>query len=132
MRPTRVLPRALQDFIGHTVDDDPLEDQDARLPRAFDIGEHDGFHAQMLWIKPGRKMPSHTHDGIELTLVVDGAFSDTQGRFGRGDIAIGDEDLDHRPIAEGGRPCICYAVLDGSVRLTGSLYQRIGDILGTN
>ena len=125
------MPRPLQEFIGHTIETIPWK---TKLPgyREYDLGEVDGFHAQMLWIKPGRKMPAHTHEGVELTLVVDGAFRDNQGYFGRGDISIGDESLDHRPIVASDVPCVCFAITDGGLRMTGSLYQRIGDILGAS
>lgn len=129
--PCRVLPRALHDFIGHTVDTIPWK---TKMPgfKEFEMGDVDGCHVSMMWIKPGRKMPAHTHEGMELTLVLDGAFADTSGRFGRGDISIADENTDHRPIAEEGHACIAFAVTDGALRLTGPLHQRIADIFGAN
>ena len=33
-------------------------------------------------------MPQHTHEGHELTLVLEGSFHDALGRYGRGDLAI--------------------------------------------
>lgn len=126
-----VMPRALHDFTGHTVDTIPWK---TKMPgfREYEMGDVDGCHVSMLWIKPGRKMPSHTHEGMELTLVIDGAFSDSKGRFGRGDISIADETTEHRPIAETERPCIAFAVTDGALRLTGPLHRRIADIFGAN
>jgi putative transcriptional regulator len=61
----------------------------------------------------------HTHDGMEVTLVLSGAFSDKTGRFARGDIEIGDDELDHQPIVETGQDCVCFVVADGALRLTG-------------
>ena len=75
-------------------------------------------------------MPSHTHEGSELTLVLDGAFRDANGRYGRGDISLADEHVDHRPIAEDERACICFAVTDAPLRLTGSYRQFFSDFLG--
>lgn len=123
------FPRALHDFIGHSVATIPWK---TRMPgyREYDLGEIDGFNATMMWIKPGRKMPAHTHEGMELTLVLDGAFHDVNGRFGRGDISIADEALDHQPVAEEGRACIAFSVSDAPLRLTGPWHQRIADILG--
>ncbi|MCI5073820.1 ChrR family anti-sigma-E factor [Oricola sp.] len=128
--PGAVLPHALHDFVGHTIETIPWK---TKLPgyREYDLGEADGCHATLMWIKPGRTMPAHTHEGAELTLVLDGAFTDVNGRFGRGDISFADESLDHRPVAEKGRACIAFAVTDAPLRLTGPLYQRISDILGT-
>lgn len=122
------MPRALADFVGHSVDDIPWK---TKMPgfREFDMEDVDGCHVSMFWIKPGRTVPSHTHEGMELSLIIDGAFRDERGRFGRGDISIADPSVDHRPVAERDVPCIGFAVTDAPLRLTGSLRQRLSDIL---
>lgn len=124
-----VLPGVLRDFIGFDVENIPWK---SKMPgyREFSLGDIDGCEANMLWIKAGRKMPAHTHEGSELTLVLDGAFRDANGRYGRGDISLADENVDHRPIAEVDRPCICFAVTDAPLRLTGSYRQFFSDFLG--
>ncbi|MEL6202462.1 MAG: ChrR family anti-sigma-E factor [Pseudomonadota bacterium] len=123
-----ILPTALQDFIGFKADDIPWK---TKMPgfREYDLPDIDGCHVSMFWIKPGRTVPAHTHEGVELSLIVDGAFHDSRGRFGRGDISIADDSVDHRPTAETDRPCIGFAVCDGALRLTGPLHQRLGDII---
>jgi putative transcriptional regulator len=124
-----VMPGVLRQFIGIGIEDIPWK---TKMPgyREYLIGEIDGCEANLLWIKPGRKMPSHTHEGSEITLVLDGAFSDSNGRYGRGDIAVADDSIDHRPIAESDRPCICFAVTDAPLKLTGSYSQMFSDFLG--
>ena len=76
---------------------------------------------------PGRVMPSHTHDGSEVTLVLRGGFSDPTGHYRRGDIAIADRDLDHHPRADDDEDCICFAVIDAPLRLTGPLAPLVAD-----
>jgi putative transcriptional regulator len=124
-----VLPDILRQFVGVGIDDIPWK---TKMPgyREHLIGEIDGCEANLLWIKPGRKMPAHTHEGSEITLVLDGAFCDINGRYGRGDIAVADDSIDHRPIAESDRPCICFAVTDAPLKLTGSYTQLFSDFLG--
>lgn len=126
---TSLFPAVLRDFVGYDVDDVPWR---TKLPgfREHDVGEIDGCHVNLFWIRPGRRIPGHTHEGSELTLVLEGAFSDMSGHYGRGDIALADESVDHRPVAGLERPCICFAVTDGPLRLTGPLHQRLGDIIG--
>tara|TARA_R110002124_G_scaffold176026_1_gene343931 strand:+ start:22042 stop:22677 length:636 start_codon:yes stop_codon:yes gene_type:complete len=68
--------------------------------------------ARLLYIPPGRAVPDHSHKGLELTLVLQGSFSDATGRFGVGDLEIADEDLEHTPVADEGAPCICLAATD--------------------
>lgn len=123
-----VLPTALQDFVGYKVEDIPWK---SKMPgfREFDLPDVDGCHLSMFWIKPGRTVPMHTHEGTEFSLIIDGAFFDERGRFGCGDISIADASVEHRPTAESERPCIGFAVTDGPLRLTGPLHQRLSDIL---
>lgn len=78
-----------------------------------------GASARLLYIPAGRAMPDHGHRGMELTLVLQGAFRDAEHRFGPGDIEIATEDLEHTPVAEAGVPCICLAVTDAPLRFLG-------------
>lgn len=125
----RIFPRALYDFVGFDAADVPWR---TRLPgfKEYDLGDIDGCHVNLFWIKPGRTVPAHTHEGSELSLVLDGAFSDARGHYGRGDISVADDSVDHRPVADKDRPCIGFAVMDAPLKLTGSFRQLIGDIIG--
>lgn len=72
--------------------------------------------ARLLHIPPGQAVPDHGHNGLELTLVLQGSFSDETGRFAVGDLEIADEDLDHTPIAGPGAACVCLAATDAPLR----------------
>ncbi len=123
-----VFPASLRRFVGFDADGVPWK---TKLPgfKEYSI-DADGFEFSLMWIRPGRSLPAHTHKGIELTLVLDGAFSDGRARFGPGDISVADETVDHRPVAEKDRPCIALSVLDAPIRLTGSFRQMLGDLIG--
>ncbi|MGH1354805.1 MAG: ChrR family anti-sigma-E factor [Thalassovita sp.] len=71
---------------------------------------------RLLYIPAGQAVPDHGHNGLELTLVLQGAFHDETGRFGVGDVEVADDDLEHTPIAEDGAPCICLAATDANLR----------------
>ena len=86
--------------------------------------------AVLYWIKPGRKMPNHTHEGSEYTLVLKGGFTEVGGHFRRGDIAIADQDVDHRPVADLDEDCICFAVTDAPLRLTGPVGRVLQRLFG--
>ncbi|OBZ94191.1 transcriptional regulator [Pararhizobium polonicum] len=129
-RPANALfPKAVHDFIGLEADEIPWK---RKLPgfREYSLGKIDGCDVSFFWLRPGRAIPAHTHDGYELALVLDGAFNDARGRFVKGDISVADERIDHRPVAERERPCIGFAVSQAPYRLTGSLRQLIGDLIG--
>lgn len=84
---------------------------------------HDGS-ARLLFIPPGRAVPDHSHNGLELTLVLQGGFSDETGHYGVGDIEVGDHELEHTPVADEGAPCICLAATDAPLRFN-SLIPRM-------
>jgi putative transcriptional regulator len=111
-------PRSLVHYCGMAIDSIPCK---TVLPgvQEYRFEMEDGVRAVLYRIRAGKKMPQHTHEGAEVTLVIRGAFSDATGRYGRGDIAITDDDIDHSPVAEEGEDCICFAVLDAPVKLTG-------------
>ena len=79
---------------------------------------------RLLHIPPGQAVPDHSHNGVELTLVLQGSFSDETGRFGVGDLEVADQALEHTPIADAGEPCICLAATDAPLRFT-SLVPRL-------
>lgn len=89
------------------------------------ISNNQHGEASLLWIKPGKMMPSHTHDGSEVTLVLKGGFTDSTGHYRRGDIAIADSDVDHRPRADDDEDCICFAVSEAPLRLTGPFLRFV-------
>ena len=89
----------------------------------------DGCSAVLYQIKANRSMPQHTHEGDEVTLVLEGGFSDHTGSYKAGDIAVADPSIDHRPNADPDGDCICLAVTDGPLKLTGPI-GRIVSALG--
>jgi putative transcriptional regulator len=63
---------------------------------------------QLLKGSPGVRVPEHSHRGGELTLVLRGALIDRTGRYGPGDIADVDEEVEpHTPAADPEAGCIC-------------------------
>lgn len=124
-----VVPASLARYIGRPLADVPWK---RRLPgiREFHMDDSGGAEAVLYWIKPGRVMPSHTHEGSEVTLVLKGGFSDVSGHFRRGDIAIADSELDHRPRADDDEDCICFAVTDAPLRLTGTVGRIVQRLFG--
>lgn len=80
--------------------------------------------ARLLHIPAGRPVPEHSHGGLELTMVLQGGFSDSTGHFDVGDVEIADDDLEHIPMADEGEDCICLAATDAPLRFSG-LVPRI-------
>jgi putative transcriptional regulator len=82
---------------------------------------------QVFRIEPGYGPPRHTHGGQEFTLVLTGAFKDETGLYRAGDIAIGNERITHRPVAEPGEICYALAVTTAPLKFKGPLgiLQRV-------
>ena len=73
-------------------------------------------HVRLVWAAPGRSLPSHGHDGSELTLVLAGHYSDRTGRFSPGDVSELDDTVIHRPVAGADEDCLCLLACDGAFR----------------
>jgi putative transcriptional regulator len=74
---------------------------------------------------PGTRMLEHSHTGIEMTCVLQGAFSHDSGRFGPGDFDFGDETVDHRPMVDASEDCVCLVAMQGELRLNGVIGRII-------
>jgi putative transcriptional regulator len=119
-----VFTAGLRRFIGLPSDEIPWR---TVLPgvKEYVVADGHGTEAKLYWIKAGRKMPAHTHGGQEVTIVLKGAFSDAAGRYKRGDVALADEEIDHKPVADSDQDCICFAVTDAPLKLTGPVGRVI-------
>jgi putative transcriptional regulator len=87
-----------------------------------------GASARLLYIPAGQAVPDHGHRGLELTLVLQGAFRDDTSRFGPGDVEIADEADQHTPVAEAGCDCICLAATDAPLRFRGMMPRLLQPI----
>jgi putative transcriptional regulator len=127
LRPAGILPAPLADYVGGDLSSVRWQRigggvKQAILPTAKDAT------ARLLYIPGGVAVPDHGHRGMELTLVLQGAFADDNDRFDRGDIEIADEDLEHTPVALAGQDCICLAATDAPLRFR-SLIPRLAQPL---
>ena len=69
-------------------------------------------------IKAGGRIPEHTHRGGEMTLVLEGGFSDANGSYHAGDFLYRRPGDVHSPTALQSEDCICLAVLDAPLKFT--------------
>lgn len=80
-------------------------------------------------IKAGGRIPEHTHRGSEMTLVLEGGFSDAEGSYHAGDFIFRSPDDVHAPTALQSEDCICIAVLDAPLKFTSWKYQWLNPFL---
>lgn len=118
-----ILPEPLQDYVGGDVDKIKWRPLGGGVKQAI-LRTSGKAQARLLFIPAGSAVPDHGHRGTELTLVLQGAFSDEVDTFARGDIEIANEDLNHQPIASEDADCICLAATDAPLRFN-SLIPRL-------
>ena len=71
---------------------------------------------EFIYMSPGSQTPMHKHQGSEITLVLDGSFSDAAGTYKAADFIVRGGDDEHQPVSEEG--CLCFAVLDRPLTFT--------------
>jgi putative transcriptional regulator len=85
---------------------------------------------RLLKISPGRRMPDHGHGGSELTMILDGAYTDKTGTYRTGDVADLGDDLEHRPVADAELGCICVVATEQPARFKAMIQKMIQPLTG--
>ncbi len=124
-----LLPQPLRDYVGGDV---------AHLNwQRLGLGAYQkliptagGSTARLLRIPAGQPVPEHGHRGLELTLVLDGAFSDQTGYYGAGDFQEADDNLQHQPHAAPDTDCICLAVTEAPLKFKDLSVRLVQPLLG--
>lgn len=114
------LPGPLQSYVGGGLDAVAWRAVGMGVKQAV-LETADTATARLLSIPGGVAIPDHSHEGVEITLVLQGAYSDGSARFARGDIEIADGTVVHSPVAEAGCDCICLAVTEAPLKFKGFL-----------
>lgn len=114
------LPSALNNMaIGNTL-------HLGKLSRARIQLNESEVHTSLLQIQPGGGVPQHTHKGFELTLLLDGSFSDEEGEYVEGDFIMRDSSHKHQPVSEQG--CLCYTVANDALHFTQGINKLLNPI----
>ncbi|MCF6434376.1 MULTISPECIES: ChrR family anti-sigma-E factor [Pseudoalteromonas] len=95
----------------------------ARARLQVDDGE---LRASLLQIAAGGEIPHHTHTGFELTLLLDGEFSDESGAYVPGDFIWLDGRHHHSPATESG--CLCFTVVNSALHFNKGLSKLLNPI----
>lgn len=85
---------------------------------------------RLIKVPAGKPVPEHSHGGPELTLVLDGSFSDEIATFRRGDVEHADETVQHTPRAHPDKDCLCLVVTDAPLKFTSRLMNILQPLIG--
>ena len=123
------IPRPLRRFV--TKDFDHLAWSGfTKNIREFKVNIDDGeFTTKLYRIKAGQELPEHTHEGNEYTLVMSGSFSDRTCDYHKGDFILADSSTTHQPRASMEEDCICLAVMDAPLKMTGFFGRMLNPFL---
>lgn len=124
-----IFPEPLRKIVGG--DAEAVEWRNLALgTKQYVLHTEDGASARLLYIPAGQAMPEHGHRGMELTLVLKGAYRDEADRFARGDVEFADDETDHTPVAETGEDCICLIATESRLRFKGILPRIAQPFIG--
>lgn len=126
---------------------------EARLPRAIDklcrgnpenlrwrgIGKRFRYanlqlgdqqrETSLLHIRAGGSVPRHQHRGDEITVVLQGSFSDNEDKYGVGDFIVRTPGEIHKPVASQDEDCLCLSTLDAPIRMSNWLLRLLMPLL---
>lgn len=80
-------------------------------------------------ILKGGKVVEHDHHGLEVTLVLDGSFSDENGIYQPGDFLVLEPGHIHRPTAAVNQDCLCLSISAAPIKITGMIGNFINPFL---
>jgi len=122
------VPAPLSDYVGFNLDSIDWQPIGMGVKQSI-LETSSEATARLLYIPPGTAMPDHSHSGIEMTLVLKGAFADESEYFAEGDVEIADGSTNHTPVAADGSPCICLAVTEAPLKFRRFFHRVIQPLM---
>jgi putative transcriptional regulator len=129
VRANNDIPFPLQLYVGDSYDSVRWSTVKQGVEEAVLNTGTRGYRTSLLRIAPGKALPLHRHGGLEITVVLDGAYDDKNGRYARGDMEIAGVHEEHQPIADAQTGCLCLAVLSAPLKLSGFIGWFINPFL---
>lgn len=115
------LPRTLQRYVAKTGNWSSLVGRLWQAP--VDLGNNGVAH--FIYIGKGGSVPEHTHRGSELTLVLDGEFSDGLSHYDSGDFIYMDGHHTHAPRTDAKEGCLVFSIVDQPLHFTSGLARLL-------
>jgi len=124
-----LFPKPLRDYVGGDLDAVQWKSLGGKVRQAVLPTSKDAS-VRLLYIPAGMAMPDHGHKGMELTMVLQGAFEDEDGLYARGDVEVAGEEMEHTPVAAPGLDCVCLVATDAPLRFSGFLPRIAQPFIG--
>jgi putative transcriptional regulator len=122
-------PDVLRPYIGGDLSQVRWRHMGPRLSYA-PLFRRGGVSARLLRGVPGADSGTHTHSGLEYTVVLKGGFTDVTGNYGPGDLQVMDDGMSHNVVADPGEDCINLAVTTGRLKFESMLQKIAAPLFG--
>ena len=81
--------------------------------------------ANFIYMEKGGRVPEHTHKGSEITLVLDGEFTDGLSHYDTGDFIIMNDSHVHTPQSDADEGCLVFSIVDQPLHFTSGLARLL-------
>lgn len=126
---TSRYPKALSSLIPGTLEELEWRSPMKNLKVTHLMTDESGLIVGLHHMKAGGRVPNHQHRGDEISVVLEGGFSDELGTYGPGDFIFRTEEDVHSPQADAHEDCLMLSVVSAPVKLTGALGWLINPFL---
>lgn len=97
---------------------------------SYELPVNDGeYEVKLLRVAKGRGVFQHTHTDTELTVLLQGGYSDELGSYTAGDFVECDGSHVHKPVAHRDQDCILLTAVAGKLRFTGAISRLLNPIV---
>jgi putative transcriptional regulator len=79
---------------------------------------------------PRTDVGSHSHRGMEYTLVLRGGYTDATGSYGPGDFQVASAELRHNPVADPEEDCINLSVTTDRLHFDNAVQKIVARLFG--
>ncbi len=110
-----LLPTPVQEYLGTDIAAVPWKSVGLGVEQVV-VKSCDLATARLLKVPAGVALPEHGHEGLEMTLVLQGTLIDNLLTLQRGDISVVDQHCTHLPIADVSSNCICLTATEGTLQ----------------
>lgn len=126
--PTR-FPPVIEKLINHDTESLAWQKPMKNLRVSRIMKDESGMILGLHHMKSGGKVPNHAHRGNEISVVIEGGFSDAMGSYGPGDFIHLSTEHNHSPQADADGDCWLLSLVEAPVKLTGPLGWVINPFL---
>jgi putative transcriptional regulator len=117
----KLIPTALRNKLSGSITGLPWKKLGKSIKYVDILEQTENATARLMLLPSSSTLPTHTHQGTEMTVVLSGGFSECFGSYARGDVAVRDSNDTHQPKVDDGEDCLCFVVTDAPLRMKGLL-----------